>query len=144
MGQRAAALREQLAALREAGGDVQAALAAIRENAKVQGGGGKAAWPSEEIYERFRDAAKGLRDLIDDVQKRVAFDPEAARPIAQSALRLLAVADGVAAAYEAEKRAAAAMDFTDLLIRARDLLDRAARRQSAAAAGRPDQAAAGR
>ena len=52
----------------------------------------------------------------------MAFDPEAARPIAQSALRLLAVADDVAAAYEAEKRAAAAMDFTDLLIRARDLL----------------------
>ena len=42
--------------------------------------------------------------------------------VAETALRLLAVADGVAAAYEAEKRELAALDFNDLLIRARDLL----------------------
>jgi ATP-dependent helicase/nuclease subunit A len=145
MGPRAAALRDQLTTLgataglsssvsctagqassgtwRAGGsGDARAALAALRENAKVQGGGGKAAWSSEEVYGRFRDAAQGLRKGIDEVQNRVAFDPEAARGSAASALRLLAVADGVAAAYEAEKRAAAALDFTDLLIRARDLL----------------------
>ena len=106
----------------ESPNDVITTLAAIRENAKVQGGGGKKAWPSEDIYESFRDAAAELRGLIDQTQKRLAFEAEAARPAAETALRLLAVCDGVAAAYEAEKRDLAALDFDDLLIRARDLL----------------------
>ncbi len=97
-------------------------LAAIRENAKVQGGGTKKDWPSETVYEAFRDAAAKLRKAVDDVIEKVNFEPEAARPVAEIALRLLAVADGVAAAYESEKRELAALDFTDLLIAARDLL----------------------
>ena len=37
---------------------LSAALESIRESAKVQGGGGKKVWDSEEIYGRFRDEAK--------------------------------------------------------------------------------------
>ena len=88
----------------------------------MQGGGGKKAWPSEELYETFRDAAESLRKLIDHVQKPLDFDPQAARPLAEAGLRLLAVSDGVAAAYEEEKRELAALDFNDLLLHARDLL----------------------
>ena len=114
---KAAAARESCSAQ-----DLQAILAVLRENAKVQGGGGKKAWASEELYETFRDAASTLRGLIDDTQQRLAFDPEAARPAAEAGLRLLTVADEVAAAYEAEKTEMAVLDFNDLLIRARDLL----------------------
>jgi ATP-dependent helicase/nuclease subunit A len=124
MRDRCMALLEQLPALGQqtTTESPAAALAAIRENAKVQGGGGKKAWASEPIYEQFRDAAAKLRSLIDDAGKRLAFDPKAARPAAQAALRLLAVADEVAAAYQEEKRELAALDFDDLLIAARDLL----------------------
>ena len=52
----------------------------------------------------------------------MAFDSAAALPAAETALRLTAVAEGVAGAYEGRKRELAAMDFNDLLIRARGLL----------------------
>ncbi len=97
-------------------------LAAIRENARVQGGGGKKAWPSDAVYEAFRTAAEQLREEVKEVESRAAFEPEAAHGVAETGLRLLAVADGVAAAYHEEKRLLAAMDFTDLLTAARDLL----------------------
>ena len=65
----------------------------------MQGGGTKKDWVSEEVYEQFRDAAKELRDAIDDVEQRMQFDAAAARPAAETALQLLGLAaDGVAAA----------------------------------------------
>lgn len=103
-------------------GDPAAALAAIRDAARVQGGGGKKAWPSEDVYEAFRDAAERLRKEIDKVAGQLAFDPRAAGPAAETALRLLSVADSVARAFEKEKEQLAALDFNDLLIRARELL----------------------
>ena len=42
--------------------------------------------------------------MIKEVENRAAFEPEAARGVAETGLRLLAVADGVAAAYHEEKR----------------------------------------
>ena len=102
--------------------DPARALAEIREAAQVQGGGGKKAWPREEIYEAFRDDAQTLRKEIDKVQRQLAFDPQACRPAAEAALRVLSVADGVAVAFDNEKQRLAALDFNDLLIRARDLL----------------------
>jgi ATP-dependent helicase/nuclease subunit A len=121
MRQRCEILLERLTKLPQSP-DPQADLAAIREAAKVQGGGGKKAWPGEEIYEQFSKAAKKLRDDIDRYQARIVFDAEAARPAAETALRLLAVADGVAEAYESRKRQLAVLDFNDLLIRAQQLL----------------------
>ena len=58
----------------------------IREKAKVQGGGTKKHWVNEDVYNQFRDAAKTLRDAIDDVAERMQFDPAAARPAAALAL----------------------------------------------------------
>ena len=40
-------------------------LAAIREAAKVQGGATKNTWGNAAAFERFRDAAKALREAID-------------------------------------------------------------------------------
>jgi len=121
MRERCAVLLERLPGLPEST-DRAADLAAIGESAKVQGGGGKKAWPSEEVYAEFRDAAKSLREAIKGVQDDAAFDAAAALPAAEAGLRLLAVAEGVHAAYEARKHQLAAMDFNDLLIHAKRLL----------------------
>ena len=59
---------------------------------------------------------------IKAVKPLLAFDPAAALPAAETALRLTAVAEGVAGAYEGRKRELAAMDFNDLLILRRGLL----------------------
>ncbi len=97
-------------------------LAAIREAAKVQGGGTKKQWVSEEVYARFRDAAKELRDAIDGVAERMQFDAAAARPAAALALEVLALASDLTEQYDERKRELGVLDFNDLLIRARNLL----------------------
>jgi ATP-dependent helicase/nuclease subunit A len=97
-------------------------LAAIREAAKVQGGGTKKDWVNEEVYGRFRDAAKELRDEIDAVQPHMQFDAAAARPAAETALQVLGLAADLAAQYERKKQELGVRDFNDLLILARNLL----------------------
>ncbi len=114
-------LRDRLPKLSEAK-DAAAALAEIREAARVQGGGTKKNWSSEEAHEAFRAAAEDLRKLIDKVSKDAAFDPRAALPAAEAALALFNVAHGLAAAYDRRKHEVAALDFDDLLIEARKLL----------------------
>ena len=104
--------------------DPAASLEDIHEAAKVQGGGGKKAWPSDELYDQFKTAAEGLRKRIKShISKgRLSFDDDQCRPAAEMALRLLEVASGVAEAYEARKAELAALDFDDLLIHTHRLL----------------------
>jgi ATP-dependent helicase/nuclease subunit A len=119
--QRCQDFAEQLPRLPESD-DPLAALAALRENAKVQGGGGAKAWPSAEIYEAFRGAAEELRALIDKARPQANFDPEVSRPAAATSLALLALAHGVNQSHERRKQELVALDFDDLLIQARQLL----------------------
>jgi ATP-dependent helicase/nuclease subunit A len=100
--------------------DLQRDLLIVREEAKV--GRGKKYWPSDEIYDRFLKAAKKLRDTIDKVNERVEFDRSAALAAAQLGLALLKLVDAVARTYEAAKLELAALDFDDLIERARQLL----------------------
>ncbi len=102
--------------------DPAADLKEIREAAMVQGGGGKKAWASDEIYQQFLKSAKALRDLIDKQKKMVGFDAEQAAPSAEAALQLLTVTAEIAKAYEDQKQELGVLDFNDLLIRTRDLL----------------------
>jgi len=97
-------------------------LTAIRDAARVQGGATKTTWGDPDAFERFRDAAKALREAIDRVLDQLRFDAAAAMPAARMALDALRLADLLAAEYESKKRELRAMDFDDLLIRARDLL----------------------
>ncbi len=81
-------------------------------------------WSVDE-YDRFAAAAEKLRKRIDDSLKernRWDFSPEGARLSAELGVHLIALAEVVIAAYDAAKRDAAALDFEDLLILARDLL----------------------
>jgi len=102
--------------------DLVSALATIRENAKVQGGGSAKQWFSDEVYNQFRESAEASRKWIDKKTERLGIDPAAARPSAAAGLALLRVAEPIIAAYEARKRELGMLDFNDLLIRARDLL----------------------
>ena len=78
----------------------QELLAAIRENAKVQGGGTKKHWVSEDVFEQFQEAAKGLRERIDKVEPQMQFDAAAARPAAERCPASVALAADVAEQYD--------------------------------------------
>ncbi len=97
-------------------------LTAIHDAAKVQGGATKNTWGNEKAFEHFRDAAKELREAIDGLENSLRFDAAAARPAAEMALQLLALAGDVAGQYAQRKQELAVLDFNDLLIGARDLL----------------------
>jgi ATP-dependent helicase/nuclease subunit A len=102
--------------------DIKEALGALRESTMIQGGGGKGAWPSEDVYNDFKDLATKLRKKIDQVSGEAVFDRQAARMAAVHGLQLLEVTRPIIAAYESQKRDANFLDFDDLLIKAHDLL----------------------
>ena len=121
MADRRAFLLEQVPALPNRG-DPEAALEAIREMAKVQGGGKKTDWPSEEVFEAVKVHLKGLRDAIDKLLEQFEYDPVATRSAAEHGLRFARLAIGAIEAYERRKRARGCLDFDDLLRKLRDLL----------------------
>ncbi|MFW6108134.1 MAG: UvrD-helicase domain-containing protein, partial [bacterium] len=121
MRERCDVLLERLPRLAEST-DLAADLDAIEQSARVQGGGGKKVWSSEEVYNRFRDAASEVRKQAKQVKEDVAFDASSGLPAAEAGLRLLRIAESAHQAYEARKHQLAALDFNDLLIRARRLL----------------------
>jgi ATP-dependent helicase/nuclease subunit A len=103
--------------------DPVAELAAVREAAKVQGGGGKSVWSSgEEVFEDVKESFTALRDEIDKVQKLLTVDPQNLALAAELAIHGVRLARHVAAEYALGKRATGALDFDDLLLLARDLL----------------------
>jgi ATP-dependent helicase/nuclease subunit A len=97
-------------------------LTAIQEHAQVRGGGGPKQWDSQDLYDAFRQEATKLRDLIKAQMGLMGFQAQAARPAAETALRLLRVAADVAEEYDRRKHDLRALDFNDLLIRTRQLL----------------------
>lgn len=110
--------------------DPPAELTSLREAAKVQGRGGKSAWPSEEVFDSVRDAFKALRDEIDQLLGLLAYEPDDVHLAAELACQGFRLARSVAESYERQKREAGALDFDDLLLAARSLLrDRADVRQ---------------
>ena len=118
-------LLERLPSLAEAASDparLASELHAIREYARVQGGGTAKHWDDAQAYQAFKDAAKKLRGTIDDVEAIVAFDPATAVVHAEIGGRLLAIAAAVRGRYERRKEELAALDFDDLLTRVRGLL----------------------
>ena len=119
-------LRQRLPLLAEAV-DPAAALGQLRDATIVQGGGGKKAWSSGDIYEEYSAAAKTLRATIDKVSELATFNPKDALPAAEASLALLDIARGLATAYQKRKQQLAALDFDDLLIAARELLTGPAR-----------------
>lgn len=102
--------------------DPQTELAAIREVAKVQGGGGKKDWSSEDAFEAVRDVLKELRDECDRLGDWFNISDEDLRLAAEIGCHALRLARLVAERYTESKRAAGMLDFDDLLLLARNLL----------------------
>ncbi len=102
--------------------DPLAELTALREAAKVQGGGGKSAWPSEDIYNAVSGHFKDLRAQIDKVVEKMDIDEADVVLAAELACQGLRLTRQAVEEYESRKRTSAALDFDDLLLRARDLL----------------------
>jgi len=96
-------------------------LEEIKEAAKVQGGGSKAAWSSKEVYEVFKESGERLRKMVEGF-KKLEFLPEEARPAAEAALTMLRLAYGLHQRHEQQKQELNVLDFDDLLIKARDLV----------------------
>lgn len=97
-------------------------LQSLFDAARVQGGGGKSAWPSEEIYDEVKDQASAVRYAIRDLLNSLKFDPVAAEETAVAGLDLLHLTDEVIQQYAQRKRELAALDFDDLQLTTRDLL----------------------
>ncbi|HET6423748.1 MAG TPA: UvrD-helicase domain-containing protein, partial [Planctomycetaceae bacterium] len=102
--------------------DALAELSALREAAKVQGGGGKSAWPSEEIYDAISGHFKDFRAQIDQVIDKLDIREDDVTLAAELACQGLRLTRHAVEEYEKSKQANAALDFDDLLLRARDLL----------------------
>ena len=98
------------------------ALSALRDAARVQGGGTKKNWTDIDEYERFKNAAAELRDEIKRIEQRTCFDASVARPAAELSLTAFGLTADVAEQYDHRKRELAVLDFNDLLIHARRLL----------------------
>jgi ATP-dependent helicase/nuclease subunit A len=103
--------------------DPAAALDALRDNLKVQGGGGKGAWDDEDVYAAVQEAFKDLREnQIDKLRDQLDVNPEHTLRAAQLGLCALRAGRHVADAYAEEKRSAGLLDFDDLLLGAQRLL----------------------
>lgn len=107
----------------------------VRENAQVQGGGGKKAWDSEEIYDAVKDKLADLRKVLDKVGPQLEFVEEDLLPAARLSLQMLELVSLAIDQFELRKREAAVLDFDDLVLRTRDLLQQNVNVRKRVAAG---------
>src|SRR5690606_13067363 len=103
------------------------ALQQCRDASMVVGAGTKKNWGNEELYAEYKTAAESLRKTIDGVKDHVAFDTTAALPVAQLGLTLFRLTAEIAERFQARKKELGALDFNDLMVRARRLLTDPAR-----------------
>ncbi len=106
----------------------------IFQNARIQGTGKRDSWPDGALYDRFKESAERCAQA-GEVGARVSWNSiRAAREAdAAAGLELLKLAKAVLDRYEARKQELAWLDFNDLLVRARELLDEPGARPVAAA-----------
>ncbi|MEO6810370.1 MAG: UvrD-helicase domain-containing protein [Isosphaeraceae bacterium] len=121
MNQRRTFLLEHLPGLSQSI-DPETLLAELREHAKIQGGGTKAHWPDEDVYLSIKEGLTKLRGAIDKVVKANDIDESATREAAEHGLRLARLAVEAIAAYDKRKQTEGWLDFDDLLLKTRALL----------------------
>ena len=102
--------------------DVPATLEQIRENAKVQGGGGKKDWVSEERNEEVKNVFEELREAAKDLSSKLNYEEEDVTAAAELACRTLRLTERVANEFAIAKKNQGVLDFDDLLLHARNLL----------------------
>ncbi len=104
-------------------------------HARVQGGGGKKAWPSDAIYEQVKTAFEGLRTAAARTRQDLSCDEQQVPLAATLGVKALRVVERACRMYDRRKRDAGLLDFDDLLSRARDLLRDSPSARDRAAAG---------
>ncbi len=97
-------------------------LEAILQHARIQGDGGKKAWPDEQLRDQFKDAAETLRKNATRALKVLSCDPSSMQADAQAGLNLLKLVHSILEQYGRRKRELAWLDFNDLFNQARQLL----------------------
>ena len=102
--------------------DVTGTLAEIHENARVQGGGGKKDWVSEEVQEKFKLGFQKLRKDVEFLRGALEFSLDDVAKFAELGCRAIRLTQRTADEYAAAKQAQGALDFDDLLLQARNLL----------------------
>jgi ATP-dependent helicase/nuclease subunit A len=102
--------------------DPERLLTEIRDCAKIQGGGTKAHWPSEDVYQAVKEGFTKLRGAIDKIVKANEIDESATREAAEHGQRMARLAVEAMAAYDLRKQREGWLDFDDLLLRTRALL----------------------
>ncbi len=102
--------------------DPEAILESLQQNARVQGGGTKKDWDTEDIYNDVKDALAALRELLGKVQAQLDYDPGHLIRGAEVGFCALRAAAEVGKAYDRHKAEAGLLDFDDLLLLTRNLL----------------------
>lgn len=110
------------------------ALDEIHEAARVQGGGNKNAWLSEEIYQGVQASFAQLRKEIDEIRKFAEFDTATVERSAELTSAAVNVVHRAAADLDLAKKDAGLLGFDDLLVLTRNVLRQspAVRRETAA------------
>ncbi len=99
-----------------------AQLHELREVARVQGGGTKKHWPSEDVFEVVKETLQQFRKELDGVLDLLEYDPASVALAAEFSCHAWQLAGQVAQQYETLKSQAGSLDFDDLLLQARNLL----------------------
>lgn len=102
--------------------DYDQGLGEIVENARVQGGGTKAHWPDEEIYNAVKEGLTAVRDEAKKLHALLDPGVEDLDLAAEFCWRGLRVLRQTVDAYEKAKQDQGVLDFDDLLLQARNLL----------------------
>jgi ATP-dependent helicase/nuclease subunit A len=98
-------------------------LAELRSLAMVKGVCTAKDWLDADDFARFRDACKAVRDCIDGSPLTQPLDDEAASQAAALGLALVRLADDVSARLEQAKGLRNQLEFDDLIVRAKTLLE---------------------
>jgi len=97
-------------------------LAEMKSNAVVLGAG-KKKWDDESLYESVKNAFSSLRKSIEKLLESVEFDNAGAELAAKFGLQLLRLSELVIKEFQEQKQQRAALDFDDLILMMRDLLE---------------------
>ena len=98
-------------------------LKSLREQANVPRGLRSHDWPSPEVNEEAKAVLKSLRDAIDKFIRMCEPDEATTRRCAALGLRFARLASHARGAYDEAKADRGGLDFDDLLVKARDLLE---------------------
>ena len=98
-------------------------LEAIREHARVQGGGTAKNWASTEVHEAVKNGLADLREAAKKLAELLPVNADDLQLAAEFSCRALRLARQTSQAYEAAKQTLGLLDFDDLLLQARDLLN---------------------